>query len=640
MFGNIFLGSVFKNLGPFRDNIWREVQKRRLLKCVSFQLDHIVDYPSNLLPAIRTEIHNSDFFIILIGPDYGTNISRTPTQVDEKRASWDVSFGHYEFELAEARLDSFSPSSRSERMLLIHLLSDQAEDDDLRKFRDLASTKALGWGVDQKFISVVKKHENYDAKTGEEIKWRSYLKDFLDVASTISKYEQRGKFLEEFNIDPKNHIHIAGWSGIEETKLYDKFAETNGYFNDAFSFLIMDRSLIELPTSTRYVPRLRHANLPFDFLFSDIEIVPFHIERKYISFMRLQEGTDALRSCFRQTPSFFSDFVRPYEDFYFDDSDNLQAVPLLYGFNEVIVNPDAKVNVGLPVVPSYSDFDLPTVVARHCRVGLWGWWVATFPILLLAHAAKAFAENPEAMKISEILNKDGAVLNVDLTRSDVANVETFSDWIEEASAAPLDFEKCIALIVRSIIEGVRKTQITGTITVLKTLRQLRSQLCSRQLDVVLGGTSAVLATCDERAESYECIVPKEGVYLWINCVCAAINPKANMLEKILENWLSTDIQLKMSLGTEDSPDLNSKFYIGIPARKEAELLFKMKADELPKLKKICNTYELIEKRQCEQAGGNFGVALRPFPPKAAYLLEHYWNFLVGELLEKSALKFR
>jgi hypothetical protein len=615
MTGNVFLGSIFKGLGPLRDNIWREIQKTNSLNCISLQLDHlhVADYPRSLLRDIRRAINRSDFFIILVGPSYGTEISKTRVKKDKTRNNWDVSFSQYELERAVLRLKSIS-NNRSNRILLVELKSGKGGvSSKLKRYREYADRLNIGF-LD---YTVTKKNGNYHISRRKS-DWKIALDNFLLTAKRVSSSEQRRKYLAKFKIKSNTHVHVAGWSGIENRELYTPLLKFDRYHTDSFSFLIMDRSLIEFPKSTNYSPRLGHDNLPFDFLFSDIEIVPFHKTREYIQKFS-NEPNDAgsyVKNCFADETPFFSSLIgKRLDQLPCIQDETVYAVPLLYGFNEIIVkNSESAAKQEW----SYSDFDLPALVKAGHKVGLWGWWVATFPIVLLAHAVAIFEKNP---------NHPFKTLKENHTE----RVAAFADWMTTGAKTPVPFEEDIQWLVTSIISKVRRIRKSARedkIHVYRTLEVLKRALEKEELDVVLGGTSGVLATCNSAARNtYSCKRPEEGLYLWVNCVCRTPHPDKKLLGMMVRHWLSEKTQIELSIGSNPEAEINSKSYVGVPVNKKAADTFRKKAIDLPSLNEIQRTLDDFEKAKHSDTH----YAFRPFPHQVAFLLEYHWNCLVQRI---------
>ncbi len=637
MSSNVFLGSVFKGLDPIREYVWREVQKRSLLKCVSFQTDHITIYPERVLQEIRSAISDGDFFIILVGPEYGTKISQSGVPTDKGRTDWKISFGHYELELALSRLEAITKPGSTNRILIVDLNTKTvAPSADLKNLRRFAREGAEQFDVAFEHVPVLWKAKTkskagyYAVAPTEKETWESKLESFLDRANDLAEDLEHQKYLKKFQIGRKNNIHVAGWSGIEEDKLYERLVD-DGYRDNSFSFLTMDRSLIEVPTSTKYYPRLQHPYLHFDFLFSDIEVVNFHKERGYIGPLKGHDGADFVRNCFNGG-AFSPNIQRHYESFYPEGL--LHAVPLLYGFNEIIIKTDSPIikagqpNGAEPDVFSYAAFDLPTLLRQGHRVTLWGWWVVTFPTILLAHAAAMLDRNRAAGKATDMIFP---LLKYD----NIKNVQSFSNWIlNTARDFPREFEVCIAEMVNSIIREYQDSRSTTRPKVVRSLDTLSNDLRSGNTDIVLGGTSGVLATCRETECSYATVVPIEGVYSWINCICPTLNAEADFLERIIKHWSLPDTQIRLSLGvsTDEAfdPAAFTKPYIGIPANKVAEKMFRNKVQAFPQLNAIDKTLDRLERRKNSATLGTSW--LRPFPQEqAAFLMEYFWNVLTRDL---------
>ncbi|TQF36709.1 hypothetical protein UNPF46_21390 [Bradyrhizobium sp. UNPF46] len=646
MYGNLFLSSVFQNLSSIRDFIWREVQKQSMLKCISFQTEHVLLYPATIRGEIRDAIEGSDFFIVLIGPQYGTKISGSGLPSDDSRDDWDLSFGHWELELALQRLASTTkPHSKVpitdpvKRLLLVNLVTKANSSlSDLRRLREYAAQKADQLGVIFETIQVrlpgaskSKKSRARQYQISDPGLWEAKLRGFLSRANDLSEDLMHEKSLKTFPIERNRNIHVAGWSGIEENKLYEAFI-SDGYHSDSFSFLTMDRSLIEVPSSTRYFPRLEHPFLQFDFLFSDIEVVNFHKERGYIGPLAPLDGESYIRARFADS-SFSANVRRHRESFY--PNEQLHAVPLLYGFNEIITAANSPIlnankaagQIG-PASTSYSAFDLPTLLGQGRSVVLWGWWVVTFPIILLAHATAVFEQRRAAGEpFTDFLG---------LKETHIQSVRTFSDWIMNfARNSPQEFELCIGLLVTSIRDAYQKHPDPASPKVVRSLDTLTHVLRDGDADVVLGGTSAVLATCRETERQYETIIPKEGVFTWINCICPTPNAKADFLGKIVEHWSKPDTQIRLSLGvgTDEvfDPSVLSKQYVGIPANQFAERIFCDKIQSSPQLGSIHRTLRALAARKVDPSLGSSSW-VRPFPQEqAAFLMEYYWNVLTREL---------
>ncbi|MCK5232944.1 MAG: DUF4062 domain-containing protein, partial [Desulfobulbaceae bacterium] len=204
MASNVFLSSVFKGLHEIRHKIWMDIQKFENLHCISFQSDHVTHYPKSILADTVSEIEKCDFFVFLVGPEYGTVIDSVLKADDMNGVNGyeNLSFSHFEFECARKKLTELpeekKPKERFFYAILKNYQADQNVNANLTDYvLSISTFKNLG-GACKFFIKQKKtngQQESYEIDNSSML--FSSLAKCLKEWNKIAEAEERRKYLKK-----------------------------------------------------------------------------------------------------------------------------------------------------------------------------------------------------------------------------------------------------------------------------------------------------------------------------------------------------------------------------------------------------------------------------------------------------------
>lgn len=667
MYGQVFLGSNFLGLDEIRHNLWLHIQRTQWMKCCSLQWRHMAKYPTNVMKEIIQDIETSESGIFLFGPRYGEIVeevsANTGMHVPYNILAEDrkLSFTHLEFKLFTKHLNESKFRQLGDgdfirnRLLVIQLRVKNIDEwtmarsppaTDTDKLAQM-KTEAIGFGIQTRPFNVI-------WHPGKEPECDYFSLDLPDSLSELIhsfldeiQGEERirvNSFLEQFPLEKRNHIQILGWSGLEDYNLYETYMLDNKMRNDELSFLTMSRSVISLPSRPAYIPRRANPliELDFDFLFTDIEVIPH-----YTTTHSIKDFDGEVSSIVRalMSPNDPMDHDKSFLNLIRDlttseitgvDGSDIHGIPLMYGFNEFLSNPSScQFLAGKPV--SYADFDLPHLLNNtDIKVGIWGWWVSSFPIIIFSHMLRKLVDGNNVVAGNQVTDQSADLYSQLIKHSSkLKDVQSFTSWINDASESTDEQDDLIELIkaiTKSIIEDVRGVgKKKGRIVIFAELSESVLAMNRQAVDIVVGSSSAMLPKLKHNSP-FVPIIPEQGVFVWVNCVCAYSKSEVGRQASLVQYWLKPSVQKELFKPSK------SRKYVGIPVINAAFMDFMTPSDpgiEHPGFQQIRASIKRIQPEEFEGSETNVTIkaSLRPFSSHTWLAVEQCWNKLCRELRE-------
>lgn len=641
MYGTVFLGSQFDGINLLREErFFAPIEAAKTLKCVSFEKGQNRVFPQSMLSDIVAEIRQTDHFIFLIGPDEGTTLEKLHEEDDVVLNPFedyrDVQFTHFEAKFAKIRLDEIFSQETCEkavflkkRILLFDLsIKGRAAPEGvktiLRYFRD--------WGIDSHTLYVNKYKKQWSLQKSSVTPYEVLLRNFLQNIE-LDKVSRINSFLRDNQIDPNEHIQLLGWTGLENWDRYRSYLQTQAMRSDNFSFLTTNRSIISLPSDVSYYPRVGHKPLGFDFVLADAEIIPHYRRTDAISAFPRHIATDIARRLIpsgRKASDCFAPVVESLMNSILERCTEeghempICFAPLMYGFNEVLLRAKDSGQDCEPIqVASYADLDIALLVRGGRRIGLWSWWVSTMPIIL-------FSRLRYLVRTAELDELCSSENETSVTRwKNLQDVKTFSDYLNTDSERNRgkQVERLIAVLVDSLVSDLTKLMdmpmgtARGSVEIFNTFAdQSRNGRGDVAVDIMIGSSSAILPPLLSAGRKYiwKTVIPEEGVFVWMNCICSYANTVTGPPhEELMKHWLGPEFQR----GLVDLDAFDPKGYVGLPVIDSVSKVYRKQLDYPLGMAPILDTLRKSE-------AGEIQYALRPFPVSLWPFLEYQWSQLL------------
>lgn len=632
MYGRIFIASIFPKLERVREGVVHQINAYDSLKAVSLaKQDKPETYEPDVLKQIEEGVASSNHFVIFAGPESGTDIHTAwrpgwvvPELVKNVPNYLTLTFTELEVILATRRLlkeAAFHGHVDSSRYVRENVLVIQIGEDHKNI---LAPLTDLGVQPHKLRLPPSEENENVLADNAQFNNYmhdvRGILRDFLKKVEG-NKQSRVANYLRWRKLCSEEHLQIIGWSGLEHHN-YKGFLRDNEMCDDQLAFLSMNRSVVSLPLKATYIPSQGGPRLDFDFVIADVEVVRHY--RQTDAIQSMNDNLNTARGNLHQR------LLRLVSDKIIDvDSQRIWALPLMFGFNEILSYASSGSQFASGNTVSYAELTLKSLLEKENRlVVLWaGWWVPTFTCLIYS-------------EILALLNAPVAELNdfqelQALDQKFFVDVECFSDWITDASN---DKDRCTDAI--QLIEKIT-TRIVGKCTEsqkrrvafpdhLEAITDHLQRARKGEEVTIIGGSSALLPGYSDM--TIDVVRPKEGLFVWVNCACDTKKGTPNLqATKLVTHWLSDGGQ-KEIWAKVDRPNEAKKIFFGIPVTTDG-------------IKKFCQdeSSDFDELRETLRLAGFNGarrqtlpLGLRPFPPVLWPILEFHWNRLRRELSSGNA----
>lgn len=314
--------------------------------------------------------------------------------------------------------------------------------------------------------------------------------------------------------DSTKRIQVIAWKGWEEPDLHKEQA-------DQMDMLLYERGFDRLPN-------LEYGGNPFDLLVVDLAYVRMNHSYRRIKDMS-SYGHDSL---WNKLPVFIQSLAGSICR---RGTGERLAVPVEFGFSELLVCPskfsgelgdtlkelhschaswvrgDAELP---PPTLSYKDFELNKLLADYpdLKIGLWDWYLPSILHLLLLDS-----------RPDEQIERRG---------------------IAEAVASGSD-----------LVNRALKPILTHKSGVFKTIgdpKAITADIREGKLHMVIGSGSSALPLGNRKNVDCVPIVPREGVFTWMNCatIVNECDQGDDGVRSLLEAWFSSETQKSLSESDE------------------------------------------------------------------------------------------
>ncbi|MEY2483609.1 MAG: spermidine/putrescine transport system substrate-binding protein [Verrucomicrobiota bacterium] len=247
-------------------------------------------------------------------------------------------------------------------------------------------------------------------------------------------------------------LQLIAWTGFNEPEVTLPFVRTQKSNID----------VLEYVRGIEKVTQLKYCGSLFDVIISDVEFLDRHEKGHRL---RSLTGVKYEGPLWEKVNESLATEVQTAAGGKF-------GVPVRFGLNDIVINSSKTHELfGKQTISSYKELKLSEVLSNtsvDCRVGLWNWYVTTFPILLLA----------EGVPLKDIWFQPESTI-IALKNTILANKEKFYlfDYPEDAT---------------------------------KSLRQ-------GKVWTILGSGGWILPRQVEHRQGLQAIMPTEGAIMWVEC---------------------------------------------------------------------------------------------------------------------------
>jgi hypothetical protein len=618
MYARVFIASTFRGFHNTRTKVLHEINSCESLKGISLEKGHRgSSYGSDSLSEIVTEIKRANHFIIFVGGSSGTKINSvhddkwiTPEEVLSETGYAEMTFLELEVRLATKRLRELSKfhGHQDERQYMQENVLVVAFNNDHVASKILAPLEMVG--VRPEVLKT----------PAEKARVNDVVRNFVKKVER-NRQSHIANYLRWRNLTPKEHLQIIGWSGLENYD-YKPFLRKTGMCDDQLAFLSMNRSVVSLPQNLTYTPWQGGPELDFDFVIADVEVVPHYIETNAIRGMHPDSGK-LLSAVDKRVETLATQAFRSYPN----HTD--WAIPLMFGFNEFLVRPASELVYNSGDTRSYSEFNLASLLAeKDGHVVLWsGWWVPTFACLIYAQI-KMLQESLQQADFEEMLGTD---------LESFKDVEHFSRWLwcdRHHAHADAGVMLAVEKVTDNIIATCKNVNL-AQLAFLDNLDNFAGHIKTKgagECVTIVGATSSFLPA--NRDLNLKVVRPKEGLFVWINCVCVTNKAeRSSNATDLIRHWLSDSVQKEVWAETPN--DGQRKAFFGIPVTSSGISVFCEDTD--PFFDELRHTLEVtgFSPSRASSEERPLPTSVRPFPSNYWPMLEYHWTRLRRELTPAS-----
>ena len=383
-------------------------------------------------------------------------------------------------------------------------------------------------------------------------------------------------------------VQVIAWNGWDNPELHGSLARH-------LDFLMYERGFDRLPN-------LQYGRRPFDLMVVDFACVEANHRHDRIKDMQQLETDDIWDGMPRFLQSLAMGTCRKGK--------KRLALPVEFGFSELLVRPsafDGQLGDALKSFKekwddwqrghspidrctsiSYKDFDLLNLLAvkPELRIGVWDWYLPSLLHLLLLDA-----------RPGELISDRGISAALSADQSLLARAT------EPLRAHPQNF------------------------VLLGDPRTITQSLNTEDLDIIIGSGSSAFPLLSRRNMAFVPLVPREGVYTWMNCVTVVYEADYGWtgLGQLIKSWFSPEVQKILSESAE---------YRALPALRQSMLSVNSAHPALPTLHQVTDKVDFQERFPGT-------LAARNMPASNYRLWQHVWeNAAVHPIIPKSPARLR
>jgi hypothetical protein len=336
----------------------------------------------------------------------------------------------------------------------------------------------------------------------------------------------------------KSRIQVIGWKGIENRIIYDEFIRKGRY---QLAFLTTEMSFETLPSLHYYELEADHREpMPFDAVYMDYEFADRYRELGLIANLNANGQFGSYGGWDGSIARSIKRLLWPNS---ISDKTPVYSAPIQFGFNEVLINPNGHLGEELRTkvsdrnaVWSYSDFSLEKLLSDgKTRVAVWHWYLPSMLQMVLSLGEE---------NVSEVSNR-------------LRQATQPGNRLRQATQPGKLLEDFIGRLSRRLRSDAGWR---GRLWVTSNLNDVRGAIRDFEAGIVLGIGSSVLSA-ESDLTHVRAVVPKQGVFLWINCAAAIEKDDRTAANALIRHWLQCETQKKMF----DT----SREYIGLPVDKRA-----------------------------------------------------------------------